>query len=133
MSVKTLLSPERSGSGTCVQVRDAGGLYVQSFDAYGFQREMTLKEAASGTGWVLQVYQHPGRRQEISLTLAQGRKLLAAFVARAESDLYFPLLWNPEALGNPKNRGFVRFQEAVFRMGDGLPTSAEFAQLLSMV
>lgn len=113
--MRTLLTPEQSKSGSCVQLRAPGDLYIQSFDAYGYQRELILLE--SGLGYKLTVYQHPGRRETRELSRAQGRKLMAALIARAESEQYHVLLFSPIA---PRNAGFVHLQEAIFRGDDFL-------------
>lgn len=113
--MKTILTPERSQSTACVQLRAPGDLYIQAFDAYGFQRELTLRETGAAGSFQIMVYQHPGRRGWYDMSRAQGRKLMAALIARAESEVYSPLMFNPEGLGHPRNAGFVRFCEAAFR------------------
>jgi hypothetical protein len=123
--MKTLLTPECiPGSSSCVQLKAPGNLYIQSLDSYGYLRELSLTEQDGG--FRLHVYQHPGRREITQLTRAQGRKLIAALIGRAESGTYRDLMFNPHSPGQPRNVGFVRFQEAAFR---GVP----FADLLAMV
>lgn len=110
--MKTLITPESiPGSGSCVQLRCAGNLFIQSFDAYGYQRELSLTEKDGG--FELHTYQHPGRRNIWQLTRAQGRKLMALLIGRAE--LHPALLFNARVEDRPKNEGFVRMQEAIFR------------------
>lgn len=113
--MKTLISPESlPGASTCVQLRSAYDLFVQSFDSYGFQREMILRKDADG--YELHVYQHPGRRVRKHLSKREGVNLLTLFLDRCER--------NPDLLFNaagarPMNRGFVRFQETAFLDCDG--------------
>lgn len=95
---------------------------TQSFDAYSYQREMSLIENL--TGFELQVYQHPGRRNSWQLSRAQGRKLMALLIGRAE--LHPALLFNATVADRPKNEGFVRMQEAIFR-------GIEFRQLMELI
>ena len=118
--MKTYITPESiPGAGSCVQLRESGDLFIQSFDAYGFQRELILKCSDSPTsGYRLHVYQHPGRREERTLTVNAGRKLMAALLACCESATRRTLLFNAGNADAPKNSGFVRFQEACFRGND---------------
>lgn len=105
--------PHLEKSHSCAIVRDDGSLYVQSIDAYGFQREMTVAPIVDG--FTVHVYQHPGRREIVKMTRAKGGKFLSRFLHLAEK---YPTLLFPadgECPQLSRNHGFVVFSERVFR------------------
>lgn len=109
--MKTICTPESTGSGSCVQVDEGTGrLYVQSFDSYGYQRELILSRRDEG--WELHTYQHPGRRHIRKLTEKAGKELQASlcYGFTHHAALYF----NKHDEHRAKNEGFVRLQEAIF-------------------
>ncbi len=111
--MQTLFSPDTANSGgSCVQ-SETGRLFIQSFDAYGFQREFVMN--ANAEGFECHAYQHPGRREVWQVSAKEGNMLFAALTVRV-SGQYASLLFNDDsAAGRPRNEGFVRFQEACFR------------------
>lgn len=113
--MKTLLTPESTGSGSCVQHdEETGRLFVQSFDSYGYQRELIMSRVDSGqdAGWQLHAYQHPGRHEIRQMTAKEGGNLIASLLFGFRN---YPAMWfNPHTADRGRNAGFVRFQEAIF-------------------
>jgi hypothetical protein len=105
--------PRLEKSHSCVIVRDDGSVFVQSIDAYGFQREMTVSPIVNG--FTVHVYQHPGRREIVKMTRAKGGKFLTRFLHLAE---HYPTLLFPadgECPQLSRNHGFVLLCERIFR------------------
>lgn len=105
--------PHLEKSHSCAIVRDDGSLYVQSIDAYGFQREMTVAPVVDG--FSVHVYQHPGRREIVKMTRAKGGKFITRFLHLVEKypTILFPAEGQVPQLS--RNHGFVMFSERVFR------------------
>ena len=105
--------PHLEKSHSCLIVRDDGSVFVQSIDAYGYQREMIVSPVIDG--FTVHVYQHPGRREIVKMTRAKGGKFITRLLELAEK--YPALLFNAEGEhpGQARNRGFVHLQERIFR------------------
>lgn len=109
--MKTILTPESTGSGSCVQYdEESGRLFVQSFDSYSYQRELILSR--KGNGWELHAYQHPGRREIRQMSDKDGGNLVASLLFGFRN--YPANYFNPHTAERARNAGFVRFQEAIF-------------------
>lgn len=81
-------------------------LYVQSFDAYGYQRELIIRWTS--TGWVCHAYMHPGMRDiQNSILEEHVEKFVEAFLKQC--DTYPSLLFNPTVPSSnlAMNSGFV--------------------------
>ncbi len=109
--MKTFPALEKSHS--CLVVRDDGSLFIQSIDAYAFQRELLISPIVNG--FAVHVYQHPGRREIVEMTRAKGGKFIRRVLELAEK--YPALLFNAEGEhpGQARNAGFVHLQERIFR------------------
>ena len=93
-------------------------LYVQAIDAYGFQRELTIR--SDGVGYECLVYQHPGRREIFKVSQRKGREFIKAFVKQVKE--YPVLMFNDTGypasatqLQRPRHEGFVRLCEQLHR------------------
>lgn len=113
--MKILISPEALNSTACaIESGPLGLLYVQCLDAYGFQREMTVRESNDEKGeFIVQVYMHPGRRHTVRVSLKEWSIFYASFsdtVAR-----YPDCLFNKGNDARARCAGFVSMQEMIFR------------------
>lgn len=116
-----ILTPETNNSTACVIVRGPGApLYIQALDAYGYQRELVLKQ--DGPGFVVHCYQHPGRRIVVPITAKQADRLANRIEEICERYPHF--LFNGPGEDRARCAGFVTLQEGIFR---GIP----FADILS--
>lgn len=93
-------------------------LYVQSIDAYNFQREFSLaKRYAPGDSkkvfWESHVYQHPGRREVCQVPEAVATAFIARFMEQVTK--YPSLLFNATNDRQARNAGFVSFCERLHR------------------
>lgn len=100
-------------------------LYVQSIDAYGFQRELSVGkihryDPATGKTrffWECHAYQHPGRREISEVSEYVATRFIAEFLKFCRS---YPSLLFTET--QPINRGFVALSERLLR-GEKLSAS----------
>lgn len=110
-------------------------LYVQSIDAYGFQRELSVqrthKNVFNSTNgqyeviyyWESHVYCHPGRRDAQEVSESQAKHFIAEFLRLARdypSLLFNAAFWranDEQTAANvmPRNAGFVRLCERLHR------------------
>ncbi len=113
--MKVLISPETLNS-TASVIEDGplGLLYVQCLDAYGFQRELTVRQSVSNPEeYVIQVYVHPVRRHTVTVSLRDWSAFYANF-----SDMvgrYPDSLFNAPNPHRARCAGFVSMQEMIFR------------------
>lgn len=109
-------------------------LYVQSIDAYGYQRELSVQRTHRynvSTGetvyyWESHVYCHPGRRNVQEISESQAKHFIAEFLRLARE--YPTLLFNAafwraneeQTAANvmPRNSGFVHLCEMLHRGAD---------------
>lgn len=113
--MKILIAPETLNSTACaIEDGPLGLLFVQCLDAYGFQREMTVRESTNEKDeFIVQVYVHPGRRHTVRVTLKEWSAFYASFsdtVAR-----YPDCLFNAPNESRARCAGFVSMQEMIFR------------------
>jgi hypothetical protein len=93
-------------------------LEVMAIDAYGFQREFSLRLTfepgnSKNIYWESQIYQHPGRRFIISHL---GNKKCEAFIKKFLAYCKnYPLAFFNEKGVAEQNYGFVKFAERLHR------------------
>lgn len=113
--MKILIAPETLNSTACaIENGPLGLLFVQCLDAYGFQREMTVRESNDTKGeFLVSVYVHPGRRHTVRVSRKEWESFRASFcdtVAR-----YPDCLFNKGNASRAQCAGFVSMQEMIFR------------------
>ncbi len=108
---RVIHSPDNGSTASAIVSGPLGSLYIQALDAYGYQRELVLRQ--EGISFRLDCYQHPGRRAVLNLTRAQADRL----VSRMEEicKLYPSLLFNLSGENRARCAGFVTLQEQIFR------------------
>ncbi len=93
-------------------------LEVMAIDAYGYQREWSLKYTwepgnTSKLCWLSHVYQHPGRREVHVVDEKQAAGCILKFLELCRD---FPsLLFNDPSISRPRSAGFVQFCERLHR------------------
>lgn len=113
--MKILITPETLNSTACaIENGPLGLLFVQCLDAYGFQREMTVRESNDTKGeFLVSVYVHPGRRHTVRVSCKEWEAFRTSFcdtVAR-----YPDCLFNKGNASRAQCAGFVSMQEMIFR------------------
>ena len=97
-------------------------LQIQCIDQYRYQREWSIGlKRTSGThenSWVSSIYQHPGRRYEVTIGSARAKSVIERFLYLCEN--YPQLLFNKTGehisdVARPRSEGFVHFAEQLHR------------------
>lgn len=92
-------------------------LYIQSFDSYRRQHELTIEYRhepgnMDNMYWELHAYRHPGVRKIHTLTEGVARRMIARIIELCEN--YPTLLFNEATTERPgMNEGFIMFNEAL--------------------
>lgn len=106
---REIVAPNRSG-----EDRYSEGLDIQTFDAYGYQLELSIqryrKPGASEPSdkWKVSAYRHPFRPPtETLINPRVARRLINRLIVLTEE--YPTLLWNPTNNRYAQHDGFVKF------------------------
>ncbi len=97
---------------TILQFEDCGAtvgytddyLYVQAFDDYGFQHELSVKK--NEDSWIYHIYWHPGVRRIEKVPERAAKKFINRFVETCKQ--YPSSLFNERTTRNARNHGFYK-------------------------
>lgn len=91
-------------------------LFVQAYDQYGHQRELSVSKPENDVLWSWKIYHHPDRRGDGTVGEDLGIKFVCRFLDICHN--YPGILFNKEGEGipsRPLNEGFVQMAEAMHR------------------
>jgi hypothetical protein len=103
-----------------LQVKEDGEVFIQCLDAYGYQREMSIRPVENKM-FRVHVYVHPGRREIKQVGNHAGKNFIDKLLRTCTDNpqlLFNPSIAHASFSYSPRNYGFILMQERIFQ---GMP------------